>query len=307
MEAVMEEYRSCHLCPHACSVDRTGGAVGLCRAEATPRVAHVMLHAWEEPCISGKNGSGTVFFSGCPLGCVYCQNHKISRGYIGAEYSVQQLSDLFLSLEERGAHNVNLVTATHHIPHVAAAIRDAKGRGLSVPIVYNTSGYETKASLGELCGLVDIYLTDVRYHNASTAEKYSGAPDYPKVAMEALSLMVKQVGKPKLSEDGLMQKGVIVRLLLLPGHLIEAKQILRDVYRTHGDDLYISLMSQYTPTERVKEKFPALARPVSPYEYASLVEYALSLGVRFAFTQEGSAASESFIPPFSAEKLGKSL
>lgn len=298
----LEEYRSCTLCPRACRVDRTQNSYGRCRSGMLPRVAHVMLHMWEEPCISGTHGSGTVFFSGCPLGCVYCQNHDISERYIGAEYDEESLSKLFLSLEAQGAHNVNLVTATHHIPHIAEAIRRARDKGLTLPIVYNTSGYERAESLSLLDGLVDIYLTDVRYHSAKTATLYSGASDYPRVAMEALSVMHRQVGDPAFDEGGLMKKGVIVRLLLLPGHLIEAKQILKEVYRAYGDSVYISLMSQYTPTEKVARKVPALSRRVTPYEYASLVDYARSLGVHRAFTQEGTSASESFIPPFSAEK-----
>ena len=305
MATAFEEYRTCMLCPRACGVDRTLGASGRCHAGSVPHVAHVMLHQWEEPCISGANGSGTVFFSGCPLGCVYCQNFEISGGYSGAEYSEDRLADLFLSLEQRGAHNVNLVTACHHIPHVAAAIREARAKGLSVPIVYNTSGYESRDSLSKLQDLVDIYLTDIRYHNSRTAKAYSKAPDYPEIAMKALKTMMEQVGEPQISEDGLMKKGVIVRLLLLPGHLIEAKQVLRDVYHTYGDSVYISHMSQYTPTEHVKDIFPKLSRRLTAYEYASFVDYARSLGVRFAFTQEGSSASESFIPPFSLENSAK--
>ncbi|MBE6655294.1 MAG: radical SAM protein [Ruminococcaceae bacterium] len=301
MSSAFEKYKMCTLCPRACGVDRTEGALGRCRSGEIPRIAHVMLHHWEEPCISGTRGSGTVFFSGCPLGCVYCQNHQISRGYIGAEHNADSLSELFLSLEKKGAHNVNLVTATHYIPHVAEAISKAREAGLSIPVVYNTSGYETEEALSLLEGLVDIYLTDVRYHNTQTASLYSAAPDYPHVATAALSAMQKQVGAPVLDGEGLMKKGVIVRLLLLPGHLIEAKQILKDVYRAHGDGVYISLMSQYTPSPTVAEKYPALSRTVTPYEYASLVEYARSLGVTRAFTQEGSSASESFIPPFLAE------
>lgn len=302
---VFEEYRSCTLCPRACRVDRTRGKKGRCHAGALPRVAHVMLHRWEEPCISGTRGSGTVFFSGCPLGCVYCQNQEISGRYIGAEYNEETLADLFLSLERQGAHNVNLVTATHHIPHVAEAIRCARRGGLSVPIVYNTSGYETRESLSLLDGLIDVYLTDVRYHGTKTASLYSGAVDYPTVAMKALDIMRRQVGDPCIDQDGLMQKGVIVRLLLLPGHLIEAKRILKDVYGAYGDGVYISLMSQYTPTENAAQKAPSLSRRVTPYEYRSFVDYARSLGVRRAFTQEGTSASESFIPPFFAEKSEK--
>ena len=302
MSEILSLYECCALCPRECRVNRTEGAIGACRAGAVPRVAHSMLHRWEEPCLSGENGSGTVFFSGCPLGCVYCQNHEISRGYLGEPHDSAALAELFLSLEARGAHNINLVTATHHLPHIAEAIAAAKHRGLRVPIVYNTSGYESAESLHRLHGLVDIYLTDMRYASPKTAAKYSFAADYPMVSCVALRTMVDMVGAPVLDEQGMMQSGVIVRLLLLPGRLIEAKKILKEVYTAYGDGVYISLMSQYTPPARIGEKYPALARTVSPYEYASLVSYARSLGVTNAFVQEGSAASESFIPDFLGKK-----
>ena len=299
----MREYTSCTLCPRMCGIDRTQGRIGACRAGALPRVAHTMLHHWEEPCISGKNGSGAVFFSGCPLGCVYCQNKEISRGYVGAEYDSAALAALFLNLQSQGAHNINLVTATHHAPHVIAAVRSARDGGLSVPVVYNTSGYESVERIRALKDTVDVYLTDVRYSTSESAEKYSAAPDYPHVAMEALAEMVSQKGAARFDDEGMIQSGVVVRLLLLPGHLIEAKRILRDVYRIVGDSVYISLMSQYTPVQGIESKYPALARRVTPYEYASLVEYAQRLGVVNAYTQEREAAKESYIPAFGTQKL----
>lgn len=297
METVYEEYQLCTLCPRSCRVDRTRGESGVCRSADTPLVAHAMRHMWEEPCISGKGGSGTVFFSGCALGCVYCQNQRISRGGVGKKYSVEQLSRLYLSLEAQGVHNVNLVTAAHYMPHVAASICLAKEKGLSLPIVYNTSGYESVGTLRRLDGLVDIYLADFRYARAETARRYSGASDYPIVAERALAEMVRQCAPPVFDKEGLMRRGVIVRLLLLPDHLIEAKIILKKVFHTYGDSVYISLMSQYTPFS-LSDKYPNLNRRVSETEYASLVEYARTLGVQNAFTQEGSAASENFIPEF---------
>ena len=303
----MRHYEGCTLCPRMCGADRVNGKTGVCRAGALPRVAHSMLHMWEEPSISGKNGSGTVFFSGCPLGCVYCQNSKISRDYVGAEYDSSALSALFLRLQEEGAHNINLVTATHFVPHVIEAVSMARERGLSVPIVYNTSGYERTETIDMLGGTADIYLTDIRYAQAKTASAYSRAADYPDVAWQALAHMVAQTGMPVLDEAGMMRRGVIVRLLLLPGHLIEAKQILRRVYSTYGDGVYISLMSQYTPTREAALADSILGRRVKAYEYASLVEYARTIGVSLAYTQEGSAAEESFIPHFEPEKMEKSL
>lgn len=294
-------YEKCTLCPRMCGADRLHGERGACRAGAVPRVAHTQLHMWEEPCISGERGSGTVFFSGCPLGCVYCQNYKISGSYIGAEYDSARLADLFASFSLQGAHNVNLVTATHFAPHVAAAVSLARERGFSLPVVYNTSGYERRETLALLSDKIDVYLTDVRYASHATAAAYSAAADYPEVAWQALAQMVDAAGSPRLDAAGMMTRGVIVRLLLLPGHLIEAKQILQRVYRTYGDKVYVSLMSQYTPTPRAAQRDPLLGRRVTAYEYASLVRYAEALGVTMAYTQEGSAAEESFIPDFRPE------
>ncbi len=302
MDQLLSPYRSCKLCPRLCGVDRTDGKIGLCHSPALPHVAHSMLHRWEEPCLSGSVGSGTVFFSGCPLGCVYCQNTQISRSCVGKEYSVDALAELFLSLQEQGAHNINLVTATHFTPHVVAAISRARDQGLCVPIVYNTSGYESLNTLRILEGSVDIYLPDFRYIKSQTAKKYSSAENYPSVCESALREMVRQTGAPVLGEDGLLRRGTVVRLLLLPNHLIEAKMILRKLFLTYKDDIYISLMSQYTPMQECAEAYPELSERVSPSDYISLVAYARSLGVTKAYTQEGTAASESFIPPFAQNK-----
>ena len=291
-----DEYRFCALCPRACLVDRTV-SVGFCQGSAEPYVAHSMLHKWEEPCLSGKRGSGTVFFSGCPLKCVYCQNQAISRRVVGKAYSAEALASLYLSLEKAGAHNVNLVTAAHYAPHVVLSVSLARVMGLTVPVVYNTSGYESVDTLRKLERSVDIYLTDYRYIRAETAKKYSGASNYTDACEAALEEMVRQKPLPVFDSEGMLSSGVIVRLLLLPGGLLEAKMILKRVYERYGDSVYISLMSQYTPVVH-NEKYPELDRRVSNAEYHSLVEYARTLGVKNAFTQEGSAASESFIPDF---------
>lgn len=296
METYRENaYASCRLCPRNCGAARDKGKTGVCGMGATPFVAHTMLHMWEEPFLSGTRGSGTVFFSGCSLGCVYCQNKAISRGRSGTPMDAQALSDLFLSVEARGAHNLNLVTASHFLPTVKEALLLAKTRGLSLPVVYNTSGYETVESVIALDGLVDVFLTDLRYAKNETAARYSSAADYPSVARAALSQMVKQTGAPEIDENGLLKRGTVVRLLLLPFHVIEAKMNLKHVYDTYKDDVYVSLMRQYTPMEGVE---PPLNRPVSDREYLSLVRYAQSLGVKNAFTQEKGAVGESFIPPF---------
>ena len=293
----MEKYRDCRLCPRECGVDRLAGQRGVCAASATAHVAHSMLHLWEEPCLVGEKGSGAVFFSGCALRCVYCQNAAISRREKGTPHTPDSLAALFLSLEKEGAANINLITASHYLPSVTAALRIAKEKGLALPVVYNTSGYESVASLRSLEGLIDVYLTDMRYSRAETAGAYSAAPDYPSVACAALAEMKRQTGAPRYNEKGLLLSGTVVRFLLLPSHLIEAKQCLKRVFSLCGQEVIYSLMSQYTPTRAVAGD-KILSKTVPPYNYASLVDYAISLGIENAYVQEGSAASESFIPAF---------
>ena len=257
---------------------------------------------WEEPCISGENGSGTVFFAGCSLHCVYCQNAKISGGITGKAYSIRELSDAFLELMKKGANNINLVTPTHYIVQIAEALKIAKSEGLTIPIVYNTSGYEKVESLKFLNGLVDIYLPDCKYFSSELAKKYSNAPDYFEIALNAIREMYEQVGKPVFDEDGLMKKGVIIRHLLLPGQLSDSKAVIKAMYEEFEDNVFLSIMNQYTPMESVKEKYPELAVKVTEAEYDELVDYAISLGVENGFIQEGETALESFIPDFDEEE-----
>lgn len=287
----------CQLCPRACGTDRSAGQKGICGAGAKIKVARAALHFWEEPCISGTRGSGTVFFSYCPLHCVYCQNAQLSGGRAGAEITVRRLAEIFLELEEQGAHNINLVTPTHYTPHIARALRCAKEAGLGIPVVHNGSGYESVRTLRMLDGLIDIYLTDFKYMDKGIAERYSHAPDYAAHAKDAIAEMVRQAGVAVFDADGMMRRGVIVRHLLLPGHLEDSKNVVRYLYETYGDDIYLSLMSQYTPVQ--KEQLPeGLRRMVTDEEYDGLIDFALALGVENGFLQEGAAASESFIPPF---------
>ena len=259
-----------------------------------PVIARAAIHMWEEPPISGERGSGTVFFSGCSLGCIYCQNREISTGR-GERVSEGRLADIMLELEAMDAHNINLVTPTHFVPSIRRAVATAKERGLRIPIVYNTSSYDTVETVRSLAGTVDIFLADFKYARAESAYRYSAASDYPEVAKRAIAEMVSLVGEPKFDTGGMMTHGVIVRLLLLPSHLIEAKLALKYIYKTYGDRVYISLMNQYTPTG----KLPApLDRAVREDEYRSLVSFAEELGVRRAFIQEGGTVGESFIPEF---------
>jgi putative pyruvate formate lyase activating enzyme len=265
------------------------------------KVARAALHMWEEPPISGEGGSGTVFFSGCPLSCVFCQNSDISHEADGKIISVQRLAEIFLELQAKGAHNINLVTATHFVPHVISALDTAKENGLDIPILYNCGGYESVETLRMLRGYVDIYLPDFKYTDKSIAAKYSRCPDYPERTREALAKMVSQTGPCEFGKDGMLKKGTVVRHLVLPGNVKDSIDTVRYLHETYGDSIYISIMSQYTPNERVKEAFPEIGRKLTKYEYQKVVRFAESIGVKNGFTQYGEAASESFIPRFDYE------
>jgi putative pyruvate formate lyase activating enzyme len=289
--------RRCGLCPRACGIDRLAGAVGYCGAGREARVALVSLHHWEEPCLSGDRGSGTVFFSRCNLRCVFCQNHAISQGGTGREVSTTRLGEIFLEQQARGAHNLNLVSPTPYVPQIIAAMDWARARGFALPVVYNTNSYETPATISLLSGYVDIYLPDLKYFDSRTAIKYSAAADYFPHAVKAIETMARQAGPPLVGDDGLMRRGVIIRHLLLPGSLADSKRIVHYIRRTFGDGVYVSLMSQYTPVYKAAGD-PEINRTVDPSEYSALVDYAGSLGVSNGFVQEGGAARESFIPEF---------
>ena len=302
------------------------------------RVARAALHFWEEPCISGTAGSGAVFFSGCNLGCVFCQNYAISRGHVGKNITVQRLSDIFLELQDKGANNINLVTAGHFLPVVIDALEDAKNRGLSIPIVYNTSSYEKVEAIRDLDGLVDIYLPDLKYVSSRLSGDFSKAPDYFEVASKAIEEMVRQTVEPEFfvkkkaslnqqmslweSEDVmdaatynecaddlmsegrevLMKRGTIVRHLLLPGCTEDSKAVVKYLYETYGDSIFISIMNQYTPMPQVAGH-PLLSRKVTDDEYNEVLDYAIDSGIENAFMQEGDVAEESFIPDFDCEGL----
>ena len=284
----------CNLCPRNCNVNRSVEK-GFCGSKDKMVVARFSLHKWEEPIISGSNGSGTIFFSGCNLRCIYCQNYKISEELHGKEITPDELADICIKLEKSGAHNINIVTGTHFIPLIKEGLLKAKSLGLSIPIVYNTSSYENVDALEELDGLVDIYLPDLKYYDDNLGIKYSSCKDYFKYASLAIEEMYRQVGKPVIEND-LIKKGVIVRHLLLPGHLDDSKKIIKYLYDTYKDNIYISIMNQYTPVR--KTKYKNLNRKVSDKEYDELINYALDLGIKNAFIQEGDTQEESFIPDF---------
>jgi len=298
----MEQVKElCTLCPRECNVDRKNGQKGVCGVTGTGILgARAALHMWEEPCISGERGSGAVFFSGCPLRCVYCQNYEIARAERGSEISIDRLAEIFLELQEKNAANINLVTPTHYSLEIIEAVKLAKEKGLVIPIVYNCSGYEKLETLQKLEQIVDIYLVDYKYEDNYLAKRYSNAENYPEIVKIALEEMVRQCGEPEFDEEDMMQKGVIVRHLLLPGQLKNAKAVVSYVYRTYGDKVYLSLMNQYTPLPHV-EKWPEINQCVTEEEYDELVDYAIEIGVENGFIQEGETAEESFIPAFDNE------
>lgn len=296
----MNKYENCLLCPRKCGINRRTGQTGVCGVSSEIRVARAALHYWEEPCISGKRGSGAVFFSGCSLHCVFCQNREISDGKAGKVISKERLSDIFMELAGKGANNINLVTPGQYITDIVWAVNDAKSRGMKLPIIYNTSGYENVTELKLLEGIVDVYLPDFKYMDSTLSARYSRAKDYPSVAKQALSEMVRQ--QPDVVIDdatGLIQKGVIVRQLLLPGHVNDAKAVLKYLYDTYHDHVYISMMSQFTPI--ALKDYPEINRTVTRREYERLVDYALEIGITNAFIQEGDVAKVSFIPAFDCE------
>ncbi|MBO7289795.1 MAG: radical SAM protein, partial [Clostridia bacterium] len=262
--------------------------------------ARSSLHFWEEPCISGVEGSGTVFFSGCSMGCVYCQNFDIAHQNFGKEISIERLCDIFLELQNKKANNINLVTPTHYADKIIEAVKLAKQKGLKIPVVYNTSGYEKEETIESLKDTVDIFMPDFKYWLSETAKKYSNAPDYPEIAKKAIDKMVTLNPHLVFDKRGMLQKGVIIRILLLPGFVYEAKRITEYVYSKYGDSVIISLMSQYTPNKNTDE-FPEINRKVRKKEYESLVQFAVDLGLENVYIQDGSSASESFIPPFTLE------
>lgn len=296
----MNKYENCLLCPRKCGINRSTGQTGVCGVSSEIKVARAALHYWEEPCISGKRGSGAVFFSGCSLHCVFCQNREISDGKEGKVISKERLSDIFMELADKGANNINLVTPGQYIPDIVWAVNDAKSRGMKLPIIYNTSGYENVTELKLLKGIVDVYLPDFKYMDSTLSARYSRAKDYPSVAKQVLSEMVRQ--QPDVVIDdatGLIQKGVIVRQLLLPGHVNDAKAVLKYLYDTYHDHVYISMMSQFTPI--ALKDYPEINRTVTRREYERLVDYALEIGITNAFIQEGDVAKDSFIPAFDCE------
>lgn len=303
---MIEEQKKCNLCPRMCNADRVNN-MGFCRMPWEIYAARAALHMWEEPCISGENGSGAVFFTGCTLRCAFCQNSEIAAGRAGLQITAERLSEIFLELQEQKANNINLVTPTHYVLQIIKAVERARNNGLKIPIVYNTSCYERVETLKSLEGIVNVYLPDMKYCDSTYAAKYSNAPDYFEKADKALEEMVRQTKGAVFAdsakaaelgiEEDMMIRGVIVRHLLLPGLKKDSKRIIKYLYEKYGNDIYISIMNQYTPLEQVKN-IPELNRRVTAKEYDEVVDYAIDLGVENGFIQEGGTAEKSFIPQF---------
>ncbi|MCR4909067.1 MAG: radical SAM protein [Lachnospiraceae bacterium] len=301
------EYKNCNLCPRKCGADRNKGR-GYCKAGDKIKIARAGLHMWEEPCISGSRGSGAIFFSGCNLGCIFCQNKEISSGETGKEISCGRLTEIFFELKDKGANNINLVTADIYIPSIRKAIYDARMSGFDLPFILNTSGYINKESIESLDGLIDIYLPDMKYIRDKDALRYSNAPDYPDVCMAAVDEMVRQQPEcvfEKTGDELILKKGVVVRHLLMPGMLIQAKMILKYLHERYGDKILLSLMSQYTPNGCLKA-CPEIDRPVSENEYRSLVRYAENTGITRGYIQDKTSADEAYIPDFDLSGVIKS-
>ena len=297
----MNLLKNCNLCPRNCNINRYK-ELGFCRQSNKLRLALAKLFFYEEPPISGKNGSGTIFFTGCNLKCIFCQNYDISTKNIGKVITIKRLSEIMLELQSKGAHNINLVTPTIYVPQIIKAIKLAKKKGLSIPIIYNSSGYETTDTIKLLNGYIDVYLPDLKYFNDDIAIKYSKANNYFNHASKAIEEMIKQTGPCKFNKNGLITKGVIVRHLLLPGHLDDSKKIIKYLSK-YKDDIYISIMNQYTPIRKLK--YEELNHPVNEDDYYKLIDYALSLGINNAFCQEDETAKESFIPNWNYEGIKK--
>lgn len=293
--------KSCTICPRNCGVDRRI-RTGYCGAGINIKAAKAYLHRWEEPCISGTNGSGTVFFSYCNMGCIFCQNYKISHEGAGKEITIDRLFDIFLELQSQGAHNINLVTPTHFMPQIREALIMAKNNGLKIPVVYNSSGYEKVESLRLLDGLIDIYLPDMKYYSSKISSKYSKAPDYFEYASKAVLEMYRQVGAPVFDDNMIMKKGIMIRHLMLPGGLFDSKKIIDWVIDNLPKEVYLNIMCQYTPLRKASD-YPELNKRLNKKHYDSLMEYALSRGLENGFLQDFDSADEEYVPDFNLQGI----
>lgn len=305
MEKIKQALSACRICPRACGANRIGGQRGGCGAGALPKVALVSRHLWEEPPISGTKGSGTVFFSHCNLGCIFCQNHEISAEGFGLEISIERLAEIFLEQEAQGVHNLNLVSAVQYLPQTARALELAKNQGLSLPVVYNSNGYESLEGLRMLDGLVDIYLPDFKYWDNALGEAYSHALHYRETAIPAILEMRRQTKTEQFDADGILQRGLIVRHLILPGHHRDSLAILDWIREALGEEAYVSLLSQYTPLYHAAE-YKQLSRRLTTFEYDKVIAHFFAIGLKNGFMQKRSSATVEYTPHFDLSGVGKS-
>jgi len=287
----------CNICPFKCNVNRQNN-LGVCKIGGKLKISKVSTHMWEEPCISGTKGSATIFFTGCNLRCVFCQNYKISREEAqGTEITEQDLADIFISKQKEGVHNINLVSPTPYIKYIKKAIIIAKQNGLDIPIVYNSNGYENVESIKELDGLIDVYLPDFKYADNNIAKKYSSAINYKENAVKVIKEMYRQVGNARFNEAGIIQKGIIIRHLILPNNVENSKLVLEEIANNFDKKIYVSLMGQYIPQDKSLE-YEELNRKITKEEYDEVIDYFFELGLENGFVQELESASEDYIPEF---------
>ena len=293
----MEELKSCNICPHKCGVNRLNGIKGRCKCDNKIKIALASVHNYEEPCISGKNGSGTVFFSNCNLNCIYCQNYEISQLGKGKEITIEHLAQIFIKQQEKNVNNINLVTPTMYVPQIIEAIKIARKKGLNIPIIYNSNGYENVETIKKLNGYIDIYLPDLKYYSNEIAKKYSKIDNYFETAISAIKEMQKQVGNTIFNEEGIIQKGVIIRHLILPHHLLNTKNILKYVKENFDENTYISIMAQYFPTYKAKED-KLINRKLTKKEYKEIENYLYLLNLKNGYIQELGEHEEEYVPNF---------
>ena len=293
----MEELKSCNICPHKCGVNRLNGIKGRCKCDNKIKIALASVHNYEEPCISGKNGSGTVFFSNCNLNCIYCQNYEISQLGKGKEITIEYLAQIFIKQQEKNVNNINLVTPTMYVPQIIEAIKIARKKGLNIPIIYNSNGYENMETIKKLNGYIDIYLPDLKYYSNEIAKKYSKIDNYFETAISAIKEMQKQVGNPIFNEEGIIQKGVVIRHLILPHHLLNTKNILKYVKENFDENTYISIMAQYFPTYKAKED-KLINRKLTKKEYKEIENYLYLLNLKNGYIQELGEHEEEYVPNF---------
>lgn len=294
----MEELlKNCKICPHKCGIDRLDGKIGRCKCDDKVKIALASLHFFEEPCISGKNGSGTVFFSNCNLNCIYCQNYEISQQSKGKEIAIEHLADIFIKQQNKGANNINLVTPTMYVPQIIKAIKIAKINGLKIPIIYNSNGYENVETIKLLKGYIDVYLPDFKYYSNELGKKYSNIDNYFEIATSAIKEMYNQVGTSEFDENGLIKKGVIIRHLILPNHMQNTKNILKWIKENMPNDVYVSVMAQYFPTYKAKEE-GLLNRKITHKEYNEIEKYLFMLGLENGYMQDLGEHEEEYVPDF---------